>query len=624
MRCYSVEQILLSGPTEKVDDIAKHLHRCADCRRVAARVEDLRAGLANLDREPVPEALAARALQRGEPATVRSRRGFVRLVAATALTVVLTIGFLVAPRLNRPAPAQDMQTALDRANTWHIKGWKMRGQNRVEWETWVSRNPRFYYERKGDEVVYDDGEERIRVYPPLPYAGADPGLVVRTSSHEEAYDYGINFVRWGNIGPGAKPYRETAETEVYLSHDGGMQGPFTITDNYLTIDKRTHLPISMETQEGNDESPARVTSSSQHAEYDIRIPMGNLKPSVPPGYRYVDALDDTRPNGASGSNVESANGLTVQAEPVALGDDGTIVLETRAWLGKEPLDANEHHGPISQLQNTLTYAAGLPVYTSIEGPSNDIVRDERGRAFVKVAPDPMRSDILAFVPVEPFGPGTPLPRSVDLTLRVAAHVRGRGYPPDLAHADMAFRDVVLPGQATRVDLTTLWDPRNIRFEDVPVEAYIDEARARHYLLLSLDAWGSSYRTTGHPRESPELIAQSLKWHEAALVASGPALIYALPVRFEMIQLHLRLHQWDEAERLAREVLEIANRYPDHWTYTRKLEDFQLPAMADQCAYFAKMARIELREIAGKRKRDAARRAAPRTVGSAGPKAAPTP
>ena len=48
--------------------------------------------------------------------------------------------------------------AIQRVNTWHLRGWRLHEGQRVPWEIWGRRSPFYYREQVGEEVTVDDGQ----------------------------------------------------------------------------------------------------------------------------------------------------------------------------------------------------------------------------------------------------------------------------------------------------------------------------------------------------------------------------------------------------------------------------------------------------------------------------------
>src|SRR5205823_11620317 len=78
-----------------------------------------------------------------------------------------------------PAIAARVKAAVQRATTWHLKGWRDNRGKRIPWEIWGRRRPFFFREESGEKVVVDDGRERLENFPG---AGGGGMLFVRMAS----------------------------------------------------------------------------------------------------------------------------------------------------------------------------------------------------------------------------------------------------------------------------------------------------------------------------------------------------------------------------------------------------------------------------------------------------------
>src|SRR5207302_1969596 len=164
----SLPEYAAGRPIPSGVQIAAHLSCCTAC---AAAERELRAAFAALATQPAPpasadgEARARRALGAAaaadRPATLKLGRGGSKLhplAARLAVTAVLAAALIaLLPRQGSRSVGAAVEAAVQRANTWHLVGWKLQGGQRVPWEIWGRRSPFFYREQLGEELNFDDG-----------------------------------------------------------------------------------------------------------------------------------------------------------------------------------------------------------------------------------------------------------------------------------------------------------------------------------------------------------------------------------------------------------------------------------------------------------------------------------
>jgi hypothetical protein len=92
MTCLDIRRKLLTAPRERARDASGHIAACRDCGRLAARLDELDARLAEAFLVPVPDALAERVLLRRRPKPARR----LAIAAAALLGVALSA---LAPQL---------------------------------------------------------------------------------------------------------------------------------------------------------------------------------------------------------------------------------------------------------------------------------------------------------------------------------------------------------------------------------------------------------------------------------------------------------------------------------------------------------------------------------------------
>ena len=106
MSCLDTRRSLLAAPRERTPALSDHLVTCAECSRLAARLTDLDARIADAALVPVPDALAHRVM-RGRS----QRRRWPYAAAAALLCASVLIGF-AAPQLMDAAGGTDSLQAV--------------------------------------------------------------------------------------------------------------------------------------------------------------------------------------------------------------------------------------------------------------------------------------------------------------------------------------------------------------------------------------------------------------------------------------------------------------------------------------------------------------------------------
>jgi hypothetical protein len=412
--------------------VRRHLQTCAACAE-AAQANTLLGTEVRRWRtaQAPPPALRQRILSRltfapeASPGLRREgkQRTALRWAGVSLVTAALVLWLVLAPQgQHGRLQAATIRQALQGVNTWHLSGWKLVEGKRVSWEVWGRRSPFFYRERLGEQIIQDDGAERVQVFPPDPALWRPTGLVVKTSSRpgDNAENKGLDFVTRYAVWPdNMMPWRETRDQVVFNENDAGMQGPGTVTDNLYTVDKQTALPVQIEVRRGNNRTPDRLTSESLTAEYDVPLPDAGAAPQ-PPSYQILDATRTAPASSLPRENATRANGITVQVMPLGEDADGNVLVNVHAWLGGVLLATP--HLPLFAFAEVLHNLGG-------RASSLPAVHDDQGRGYVGVElqdgpPNQIADDrLIVLSPLEPLPPQAQRPRRLALTLRVAPAIR---------------------------------------------------------------------------------------------------------------------------------------------------------------------------------------------------------
>ncbi len=469
-----------------------HCRACAGCRAARLQFRLLRTATRRLSSGPAPEILRARVLEQiaGEVAAPaintipRRALPLAKLTVAAAVTVAITAALLMLPRSPRAIAAADVRAALQRVNTWHLSGWKLVEGRHVGWEVWGRRSPFYYRERLGDEWVEDDGRERIQLLPPNPPVRQGPGLVVRTVSRpgdaNTGWDFDTMFAAWQHA---ERRWKETADAVVFNNNSAGMEGPGTFSNYLYTVDKRTALPVRFEVQRGNHSGSPITEAEFASISYGGDVPAHARLSAVPPGFKVVDALAPA-PNLARQDRA-SRNGLTVELTPLAVNEEGFVLVRGRAWLGAQPL---ERRGALFMNVFPLR-SLGI---TLVDPPGTV---DDQGRPYIDVHQSRLlfgAADtdwLILYVPVEPLRPGDPLPRLLTMTvnLKVFAPQPVSGLSRMTGGHDVASERLTvtarLPERAAPFDLDEFvpgWQGRIVLSDPEPLDVSVAEARSLFY------------------------------------------------------------------------------------------------------------------------------------------------
>lgn len=227
------------------------------------------------------------------------------VVTSSLCVAVAAVVWFALPRFSTPpAFATEVESAIGRANTWHYVGWRTQGGKKSKWEIWGRRQPFFYREQVGDDILLDNGTKRLRLLPPalfqkqgyavslpsqrLPLADSgDSG-----TGREETFIEGIAGGYLNNLYE-----RSRTKDEVILG--GVLDTGITTDESLLTVSTQTHLPVRYRLEESSipmlpskqfaDKHGPKQTAAELEMNYNVAIPEAVTTLSIPTNYKYVDA-----------------------------------------------------------------------------------------------------------------------------------------------------------------------------------------------------------------------------------------------------------------------------------------------------------------------------------------------
>jgi hypothetical protein len=545
--------------------VVKHCLGCAGCRAAWRRLRLLRRAARSLPAPPPPGGLRERVLASLPAAgdwplgegTFRRIPGRVRLARSAVVGAALVLALLLlAPWGGRRSTAAEIEAAIRRANTWHLRGWKLRDGQRVRWEIWGRRSPYLYREQVGEELNFDDGRQLVRVLSP---AKDGSRFAVRVGSTREAGENWRELMTGGIGWQRSKPWRETPDALIFRWHDSGMQGPDTQADSCYTVDRRSWLPVLYEYR--RDTNRQEWVAESLTPEYDVPLPLSVTMLRLPPKTRLVDAL-----SGARGSvpleNTQQAHGLTLQIAPLAMDADGVVLARARCWLGNLMLGS----------ENSRSWCSiGAPERFSFVGHTRDTAfHADDGQAYVDCTPHEYNvlrggDQLISFAPLEPRPAGAPLPRALDVQLSLEPAFQGQGSNLSDQVAAFLFTQefhwrLPLPERTAPIRIKDFlpadFSQRVQLSEEVPFPVRIAQARAR------------GYETLGD-------LPRAIGWLEQGIAGLPPASNYAQFLRLELANYLRNARNLEGSRAVLREVIAESERHPETWDYYRKQAEAML-------------------------------------------------
>lgn len=366
-----------------------------------------------------------------------------------AVGVVLAVcaGIFFLPRLLVKASfAQEMRTAIERAQTWHFVGWRLREGKQIRWEIWGRRTPYFYREQIGDDIQIEDGTQRIRLIPPdanrmisrevglailMPAAPLPTKAEPQKSNDLLAFARGIGGERWQDLWFSEDDHK--TEGPVRMRGSTVSRG-WTDINTFLIADRHTKLPIRLEIHDTRYKEGSRDTDRNRpiqrqfqeallEAQYNVPLPEDVEKQNIPANYRRVDFTQGL-PEAQKPDGSMTRNGLTVQGEAIAQDDEGNLRLRFRAIFGNQPFKAQE-----LPLDLDVMYGQFSDNRMDIRKQGNQyrflrqqVAIDDRGNHYRVISNPPVLSfsdaPEMYLVPIEPFAPNTPRPTRLSLWIDV--------------------------------------------------------------------------------------------------------------------------------------------------------------------------------------------------------------
>lgn len=485
MRCDKCLQKLYADPTINLAHnllLAAHLAVCSDCRAMRKQLTQTMRTARTLPTpaSAVPSTLRSRVMENltvstagatGAKPALFSRRTLLGMTAAAVVG-----GMLIGPQVaTRYSFVGQVQAAVQRTQTWHFVGWRLREGKKVRWEIWGQRSPYFYREQIGDQILLDDGKQRVRIMPP-PIRNRVSGMLFKTASTPlpqlpaQDSDRRVEFLDFGS-GDLTNELKEVQRKDgVVTLQSQKKNGRFTEIA-LLTASRRSRLPLHYTLQRAvdaassdNQYTPYPATSSSTwtraelDAQYNVPLPDSVRQVNAPQGYRLVDLTVPTDgltvpPVGQAGTATK--NGVTLQCEVVERDADGNLHLRFHGWLGNQSVASSRLPlqfrvnvmgiGYQSRVKNGHPVGLATRIYHSIT--------DENGTPYVDISLPPVGQSSVApemyLVPLEPPVPGKPLPKKLDIFVGTRAITT---YWDEENRSQRAYRGTELVGEALQINL----------------------------------------------------------------------------------------------------------------------------------------------------------------------------
>lgn len=515
--------------------------------------------------------------------------------------ILLILVLLGAPALipARRSLAAEVGAALQQVNTWHLSGWKRIGGKQVRWEVWGRRRPFFYREQIGEQVIWDDGRERVQVFPADPATERAATLVLRTASRPgENENTGLAWMdAYRNWQKDARPWKETPSEVVFLAHDFGMEGPDTVTDHLHTIDKQTALPVQIEVRRGRANDSARLTAEWLQARYDQPLPAAVAGPPQQnlPGAAIVDA--SAFPAGITPQETTArANGVTVAVTPLAVDESGSVLVRVRGWLGDTPLRSFVFTETAPAAPPPLLWVVEAVRSRGVPAVDAPACHDENDRAYVAVstdltraAPETAPGTLMLLAPLEPLPNGAPAPRRLTLTLFAAPTVMVRRSGSRFPMSQSVMREtmsvtVALPeASPEQLDIEKYLRPdwrHYFRYVGAPSLA-ADTALSRANFYLDYHGFEGRDASQKKTSRSYAKAVASARWQERALALAAPNNGNSAQfIRLRLANIYASfLRDNAQATRVYREVITAAQRNPKLDRYYRTRAEAELRRLA---------------------------------------------
>jgi hypothetical protein len=494
-----------------------------------------------LPRENPPATLRARVLGNlpeavASPASSRHllRLGIAGVMVASALLVLVLFPRSVLP----PSRAQDIEAAVRQANTWHFVGWRRNNKGQQQkWEVWGRRQPFFYREQLGGQILLDDGKRRMHLLPQDPENGRTrpvclilPTQATPGKSAPRSGDISARFLAGiGSDKPLFSPQQAWGKDRIFTATQAWMGYPYVEEITTLTVDADTHLPLRyvvrrVESQpegkpgEGLDFSKRKPLRTYDKAvllpTYDVPIPSEVAKMPTMQDYNIVDATVPFEGKVAGDTATLTRNGLTVRAEVVSQDGEGNLHLRFHSWLGNQPILFG-----YSGLMEDVGVASGYTQdnqknpYVHIYGPRKPIPNKVQDNGIV--------DDWM--VPLEPLQLGTPRPISIKLVVGFTVSqyerigISGRTIP--LLQETFNF-ELPLPNPTLDIgyDSAIGVKGRDYRGTRTTLPGQAAQSRAEYYMRIARDPLtfkGVDGETLSHRLTKKERCRRAAYWWEEA-------------------------------------------------------------------------------------------------------------
>jgi hypothetical protein len=463
-----------------------------------------------------------------------------RVVFAVASTA-LAMAFIWQAGTPQPAGAE-IAAAVERAETWHLSGWRQVGNQQVPWEVWGRRTPFLYREQNGTEVLFQGEAQRLHL---LPSTAGGPGMLLRLPP-----DATSDPVRWSRLTVGtdwgqAEPWRVEEGVAIFRWSDHGMHGPGSSAHDYYFVDPRTWLPFRreyrLETPEG-EKVLERLTIT-----YGLPVPDEVAIAPRLEGALEIDAaaaLSDP-----PGENTATEGALSATLTPLKLDRHGNVLAALACRLGGLPLDGTQDRNLAFLISNASWSMAG-------HAPRPISITDDRGRPYVRVS-DLRTGDVgdmvqgrmlLWLAPLEPLAPEEPLPLRLRLTQNL--HIQGQQLDSVLMLARDLSWNVSLPAVPETITPVDFEVPKNERrvfyHEAVPLAARVAAARSQAYFGTDPD--------------------NAVRWLKHAIALSAPDSDNAQFLRGQLAHQYRQAREGQKAQQVLLEILAVKERYPHTWGY----------------------------------------------------------
>jgi hypothetical protein len=486
-----------------------------------------------------------------------------RVLGAAILVILAILVWLFTPLTLSllSDPGAEAMAAMQRANTWHMSGWKVQRLNRLDWEVWGRRKPFFFYEKLGDHITYDDGQQRIEVIPQDVTKGTD-SLVIKSSSESRGaagmgYTFSMRGWRKGN-----RPKTITAHDYIFETFDYGgdfgdagiyQESPDLVTHNLLYVNRKTLRPDRIrEVQTNRALSLAGTVIEDVQIELNKDLPPNITAPTWPAGYVVLDATVPHDTSAVPKDNVAYKDGLSAQLTPLAMDKNGDVLFRARGWFGNTRLCS----ASFAQL------GVGAPVSESALPRGPWPYHDNLGRDYVMTwwphppFPSPAGDELILFSPAAPIKAGQILPKTMTISLSISAYI----LRPWLSR-DLSWK-VSLASAPIKPNFDVFWAQRDPNWRKDwlghmkgTLPAAADDARSWYWL------WQA-----GPFVKKSNALLQSVKWEQRAVQDSVPISAEANYYRSVLASRYAQVGDYQKERAVLKEIVSVGKRRHDPWDY----------------------------------------------------------